>query len=46
MTTSEVRKVAITNLAKVVGVSKVRARVYFFCQVFHKKVKKNESVSV
>ena len=39
MTTSEFRKVAITNLAKVEGVLKVKARVYFFCQVFHKDVK-------
>ena len=39
MTTSEVRKMAIINFAKVEGVSKVKARVYFFCQVFHKEVK-------
>ena len=39
MTTSKVRKVAITNLAKVDGVSEVRARVYLFCQVCHKQVK-------
>ena len=31
---------AITNLAKVEGVSKVRARVDFFCQVFHEEMKK------
>ena len=30
MTTSEVRKLAITNLAKLEGVSKVSARVYVF----------------
>ena len=39
MTTSEVRKVAITYLAKVEGVSKERARVYFLYQVFNKEVK-------
>ena len=39
MTTFEVRKVAITNLVKVEGVSEVRARFYFFCQVFHEQVK-------
>ena len=39
MTTSEVRKVAITILAKVEGLSEVRARGYLFSQVFHKEVK-------
>ena len=39
MTTSEVRKVAITNFAKVENVSKVRARVYLYCQVFYEEVK-------
>ena len=39
MTTSEIRKVVITNLAKVEGVSEVRARVYLFSQVYHKEVK-------
>ena len=45
MTTSEVRKVAITNLAKVEGVSKVRALVYLICKIFHQEVKE-ERVSV
>ena len=38
MTTSKIRKVAITNLAKVEGVT-LRARVYLLCQVFHEEVK-------
>ena len=45
ITKSEVRKVTITYLAKVEDVSKVRARVYLFRQVFYKKVKK-ERVNV
>ena len=40
ITTSELKKVAITNLAKVEGVSKVRALDDFFCQVFHEEMKK------
>ena len=39
VTTFEVRKVAITNLAKIKGDSTVKSRVYFFSQVFHKEVK-------
>ena len=31
---------AITYFAKVKGVPEVKARVYLFCQVFHKQVKK------
>ena len=46
ITTSEVRKVAIINLAKVEGVLKMRARVYLFCQVFNKEVKEEKAVSV
>ena len=38
MTTSEIRIVASTNLAKVEGVLKLRARVYRFCQVCHEEL--------
>ena len=40
ITTSEVRKVPITYLAKIESVSKVRARVNFFGQVFDEEMKK------
>ena len=39
VTTSEVRKVAITNLANDDGVYKVRAPVFLYCQVFYEEVK-------
>ena len=46
ITTSEIRKLPITYLAEIDSVSMVTARVDFFCQVLHKEIGKNESVSV